>query len=109
MIDFQRPTLKSLLLAATFLGVPLIVAAPNPAAAQMAVAISVQVAPPVLPVYSAAARCPTYGYIWTPGYWSWAQAVGYYWVPGTWAQPPVVGLSVDAALLGLDRRRLSLS
>ncbi len=91
MIDFQRPTLKSLLLAATFLGVPLIVAAPNPAAAQMAVEISVQVAPPILPVYSQPAL-PAYGYIWNPGYWSWTQAVGYYWVPGTWALPPVVGL-----------------
>jgi len=47
-------------------------------------------APPALPVY-AQPPCPVEGYLWTPGYWSFA-AGGYYWVPGTWVQPPRVGV-----------------
>jgi hypothetical protein len=91
MTAFQRPALKSLLLAATILACPLILAAPPPAVAQVGVVISVQIAPPILPVYSQP-PLPAYGYIWTPGYWSWSDPVGYYWVPGTWVEPPVVGL-----------------
>ena len=91
MTTFQRPTLKSLLFAATILACPLILAAAPPAAAQVGIVISVQIAPPMLPVYSQP-PLPAYGYIWTPGYWSWSEPVGYYWVPGTWVQPPVVGL-----------------
>jgi hypothetical protein len=87
----QRPTLKSLLMAATILACPLIVVAPAPAAAQTACPTSVQLAPPVLPDYSQP-PLPAYGYIWTPCFWSWSDPVGYYWVPGTWVQPPVVGL-----------------
>ena len=33
---------------------------------------------------------------------------GYYWVPGTWVQPPRVGVSVDARLLGLRERRCTV-
>jgi len=54
------------------------------------VAVTVQVAPPMLPVYAQPA-CPVAGYLWTPGYWAWAPE-GYYWVPGTWVQPPAVGV-----------------
>jgi hypothetical protein len=54
------------------------------------IAVSVTIAPPVLPIYVQPA-CPAEGYIWTPGYWAWAPA-GYYWVPGIWARPPQVGL-----------------
>ncbi len=82
-------TLKSLLLASTMLASPLIAAALTPAAAQVAVGISVQIAPPILPVY-AQPPMPEAGYIWTPGYWAWAQQAGYYWVPGTWVLPPAV-------------------
>src|SRR5579862_6430031 len=46
--------------------------------------------PPPLPEYSQP-ECPGDGYLWTPGYWSYASA-GYYWVPGAWARPPEVGL-----------------
>jgi hypothetical protein len=53
------------------------------------VGISVNVAPPVLPVYEQPA-CPVEGYIWTPGYWGWDS--DYYWVPGAWVAPPRVGL-----------------
>jgi len=52
--------------------------------------ISVNFAPPVLPVY-AQPVCPGDGYIWTPGYWAYAPA-GYYWVPGTWVLAPAPGL-----------------
>src|SRR5215467_4811693 len=54
------------------------------------VSISVNIAPPVLPVYEQP-PCPGDGYIWTPGYWAYGPE-GYYWVPGTWIMPPTVGL-----------------
>ena len=38
-----------------------------------------------------AAPVPAPGYIWTPGYWAWADD-GYYWVPGTWVEAPEPGL-----------------
>src|SRR5271154_1879720 len=53
------------------------------------VAVSITVAPPVLPVYTQPA-CPGAGYLWTPGYWAYND--GYYWVPGTWVEAPEVGL-----------------
>jgi YXWGXW repeat-containing protein len=52
--------------------------------------ISVNIAPPALPVYEQP-PCPGDGYIWTPGYWAYGPE-GYYWVPGTWAMPPTVGV-----------------
>jgi hypothetical protein len=54
------------------------------------VSISVDLAPPSLPVYEQPA-CPNDGYLWTPGYWAYGD-YGYYWVPGTWVQPPESGL-----------------
>src|SRR6201997_123906 len=54
------------------------------------VLISVNIAPPALPVYEQP-PCPGDGYIWTPGYWAYGPE-GYYWVPGTWAMPPTVGV-----------------
>src|SRR5579863_8307705 len=45
--------------------------------------------PPELPEYSQP-DIPGDGYLWTPGYWSYASG-GYYWVPGAWARPPEVG------------------
>ncbi len=73
----------SLFLAAGLLAIP---AQPR---AQVAVGISVQFGPPVLPVY-AQPICPGPGYIWTPGYWAYGPD-GYFWVPGTWIYPPEVG------------------
>jgi hypothetical protein len=58
--------------------------------AAVLVGVSVNLAPPALPVYVQPA-IPAPGYLWTPGYWAWAPA-GYYWVPGTWVEPPAVGL-----------------
>ena len=54
------------------------------------VGISINIAPPVLPVVEQP-PCPVEGYIWTPGYWAYGD-VDYYWVPGVWVAPPTVGL-----------------
>jgi hypothetical protein len=66
-------------------------APPPPAYAEPAVAVEVQAPqpPPPLPEY-VQPPCPEEGYLWTPGYWAFANG-GYYWVPGTWVQPPRVG------------------
>ena len=61
-----------------------------PASSFAGVFISVNIAPPVLPVYEQP-PCPGDGYIWTPGYWAYGPE-GYYWVPGTWVTPPTVGV-----------------
>jgi hypothetical protein len=53
------------------------------------IGISVRVAPPELPVYEQP-MCPGDGYMWTPGYWGWANN-DYYWTPGTWVMPPEAG------------------
>jgi YXWGXW repeat-containing protein len=65
----------------------LAVVSPAPSHAQI---LSITIAPPALPVYVQPA-IPAPGYIWTPGYWAYADA-GYYWVPGTWVLPPSAGL-----------------
>jgi hypothetical protein len=60
-------------------------------AAQVAIGISVNFAPPELPVYEQP-LCPGEGYLWTPGYWAWDPDYGdYYWVPGTWVLAPQPG------------------
>lgn len=61
-----------------------------PAGAFAGVFVSVNIAPPVLPVYTQP-PCPGDGYLWTPGYWAYGGA-GYYWVPGVWVRPPHAGL-----------------
>lgn len=61
-----------------------------PASAFAGVFVSVNFAPPVLPIY-AQPPCPGDGYLWTPGHWAYGPA-GYYWVPGVWVRPPRVGL-----------------
>jgi len=61
------------------------------AQAQVSIGISVNFAPPELPVYEQP-LCPGEGYIWTPGYWAWNPDYGdYYWVPGTWVLVPQRG------------------
>ena len=52
-------------------------------------ALQAQQPPPPLPEYSQP-PIPGNGYLWTPGYWSYAPQ-GYFWVPGAWAMPPQVG------------------
>src|SRR3984957_13531618 len=86
----RKLTFIQKLVPALFLAVA-VLAGPSPAAAQIAVGISVHVGPPALPVY-AQPVCPTEGYIWTPGYWAYNAEGGYYWVPGVWVAPPRVGL-----------------
>lgn len=79
-----RPSLrwlaKCLLAAAVFAA---------PIAAMAGVFVSVNIAPPPLPVYAQPA-IPGPGYLWTPGYWRWSDD-GYFWVPGTWALAPFAG------------------
>jgi WXXGXW repeat (2 copies) len=58
--------------------------------AHAGVFVSVNFAPPVLPVY-VQPPLPAPGFIWTPGYWAYGDA-GYYWVPGVWVHPPRVGV-----------------
>ena len=56
------------------------------------ISISVQIAPPELPVYVQPA-CPTDGYMWQPGYWAYSPYRNdYYWVPGSWIAPPAPGV-----------------
>src|SRR5256884_218962 len=67
----------------------LLAALPLASNAALFVGVSVDIAPPALPVY-VQPPCPAAGYLWVPGYWAWADD-GYYWVPGTWALAPTVG------------------
>ncbi|HWZ96591.1 MAG TPA: YXWGXW repeat-containing protein [Candidatus Dormibacteraeota bacterium] len=63
----------------------------TPSYAQVAVGVSINFAPPDLPVYDQP-PCPGEDYIWTPGYWAWDDDYGdYYWVPGTWVLAPEPG------------------
>jgi hypothetical protein len=61
-------------------------AAPSVSQAAFGIGVSVNIAPPALPVYEQP-PLPGPGYIWTPGYWAW-DGSDYYWVPGTWVEPP---------------------
>ena len=54
--------------------------------------LQASVAPPALPEYEQP-PCPTDGYLWQPGYWTWNVAArDYFWVPGVWVAPPRFGL-----------------
>jgi len=64
--------------------------APLLSRAEIGVSISVDLAPPPLPVYPQP-PLPAEGYLWIPGYWAWNPAYGYYWVPGTWVLAPEPG------------------
>jgi len=61
-----------------------------PASSFAGVFLSVNIAPPILPVYQQP-LCPGDGYMWTPGYWGYSPDGGYYWVPGTWVLAPYTG------------------
>jgi WXXGXW repeat (2 copies) len=66
------------------------------------IGISVNIAPPELPVYEQP-EIPAPGYIWTPGYWAWADdGSGYYWVPGTWVEAPESGYLWTPGYWGWD-------
>lgn len=80
----MKRMIRPLLLALALLAAPLV--------SQAGVFISVNIAPPALPVYEQPVA-PGDGYIWTPGYWAWDPDEGdYYWVPGTWVLAPEPGL-----------------
>jgi hypothetical protein len=59
-------------------------------ASAMSLGISVNFAPPALPVFYQP-QAPAPNLIWQPGYWAWGQS-GYFWVPGQWAAPPQFGM-----------------
>ena len=66
------------------------------------VEISVNFAPPELPVYEQP-PIPGDGYVWTPGYWAWGEdAQDYYWVPGTWVLAPQPGYLWTPGYWGAD-------
>jgi WXXGXW repeat (2 copies) len=79
--------LRSLIPALSLAALPVL---PTVSHAGIAVGVSINVAPPALPVY-VQPPLPAPGYMWTPGYWAYGDE-GYYWVPGTWVQPPSPGV-----------------
>jgi hypothetical protein len=89
-----------LLLFAVLLAAAAAVAMPAAAAPQIAVGISVHLAPPPIPVAVVQPPCPTEGYLGTPGYWAYGPA-GYYWVDGVWVSPPRVGVLWTPGYWGL--------
>ena len=69
----------------------LLLAVPATSMAQVGINVSVNLAPPELPVYEQP-PIPAVGYLWTPGYWAWGDDIqDYYWVPGTWVLVPQAG------------------
>jgi hypothetical protein len=69
----------------------ILLALPAASFAQVSFGISINIAPPALPVY-VQPPCPMPNYIWTPGYWAWDPNYNdYFWVPGTWVAAPQPG------------------
>ncbi|NHA06950.1 BcpO-related WXXGXW repeat protein [Mucilaginibacter sp. HC2] len=91
----MKKILKSFVLLAAFT----IVMPQVYAQVSVGISISAHIAPPALPVYTQPV-CPGDGYIWTPGYWAYADPDGYYWVPGVWVRPPHVGVLWTPAYWG---------
>jgi len=74
-----------------FLLAPLVSVFPVSSHAQFGISISVNFAPPVLPVYVQPV-CPQPNLMWTPGYWAYSNDDGdYFWVPGAWVPAPYLG------------------
>ena len=87
------------------LSVLLLSAVAGIAQAQIGVSISVDLAPPALPVYDQPA-IPGDGYMWTPGYWGWnASDNDYFWVPGTWVNAPYAGALWTPGYWGMEGNR----
>jgi hypothetical protein len=59
--------------------------------------------PPQLPEYQQP-PCPGDNYLWTPGYWNYAQA-GYFWVPGVWVVAPFIGALWTPGYWGYENNR----
>src|ERR1700761_7713380 len=83
-VHMRSPRLLALIPALMLCAAPLV------SQAQVGLSVTVNLAPPPLPVY-VQPPLPAPGYLWTPGYWAW-DGMDYYWVPGTWVQPPVNGM-----------------
>ncbi|HEV3092345.1 MAG TPA: YXWGXW repeat-containing protein [Candidatus Cybelea sp.] len=79
----------STLTRAAFIAV-LLASAPAIGHAQVYMGVGVNIAPPIIPVYTQP-PAPAPNYLWQPGYWAWGPG-GYYWVPGTWVAAPAVGM-----------------
>jgi hypothetical protein len=91
---------RSAALAAVLALTAAVVVSPAAAQAQIAIGISVNFAPPPLPVYEQP-PIPEADAMWIPGYWAWDDAFyDYYWVPGTWAAAPEPGLLWTPAYWG---------
>lgn len=61
--------------------------------------------PPAMPDYEQP-ECPTDGYLWQPGYWSYAPGRSdYYWVPGAWVAPPRQGVLWTPPYWGYESNR----
>jgi hypothetical protein len=98
----MRP-LSSIAIAAVLIAT----AATSPAAADVrcgpGAAPRVGVAPPPPLPQTDQPPMPAYGYVWTPGSWSWNQDVNdYYWTPGAWVLPPAIGLFWTPGYWGWD-------
>lgn len=83
----RKETMTKLRMLHLLLGAALMVTVP--VASQAGIFFSVNIGPPALPIYDQP-LCPGPGYIWTPGYWAYADE-GWFWVPGTWVVAPFVG------------------
>lgn len=70
----------------------------QPLIAQVNVVVAFE--PPALPIYEQP-LCPGDGYLWTPGYWGWADD-DYFWVPGTWVLAPEPGFLWTPAWWGWE-------
>jgi hypothetical protein len=71
-----------------FFVMALIIVSSSKLFAQASVSLSINIAPPALPVYTQP-LCPADGYLWVPGYWAYDNNNSdYYWVPGVWVSPP---------------------
>src|SRR5262249_35718224 len=88
-MEVETMTIRRIAIYAAALALLSATAIPPPAHAQVAVGVSVNFAPPDLPVYEQP-PCPGEDYIWTPGYWDW-DGDDYFWVPGTWVLAPEPG------------------
>jgi hypothetical protein len=81
------------------LGLGALGAAGGASAFELAVGVTVTIAPPPIPVYVQPV-IPAVGYLWNPGFWGYG-AEGYYWIPGVWVRPPAVGLLWTPGYWGL--------
>lgn len=83
------------------LGLLLLATSVTSLAQGVSIGVSVNLAPPPLPVYVQPA-VPGPGYLWAPGYWAWGPE-GYYWVPGTWVVAPRPGYLWTPGYWGWER------